>query len=149
MHNRSAVVLGTYSMIGWHGAATPPPCRSAPAPESALVFATFGVTSLSCKRSTLPTICDASLGLSRQPERCNRVGTNNSKPAYRAGGRADARVPKRCDWPLFCCKDAGSHLTLRWRKADSNHRSRSEKSGRSETRTSASCIAQPTRAARK
>jgi hypothetical protein len=27
---------------------------------------------------------------------------------------------------------------------DSNHRSRSEKSGRSETRASASCIAQPT-----
>src|ERR1700726_3491044 len=37
--------------------------------------------------------------------------------------------------------------SLRWRKADSNHRSRSEKSGRSETRASASCIAQPTGAA--
>jgi len=41
----------------------------------------------------------------------------------------------------------GSQLTRRWRKADSNHRSRSEKSGRSETRASASCIAQPTGAA--
>ena len=36
---------------------------------------------------------------------------------------------------------SGSHRTRRWRKADSNHRSRSEKSGRSETRASASCIA--------
>jgi hypothetical protein len=35
----------------------------------------------------------------------------------------------------------------RWRKADSNHRSHLEKSGRSETRASASCIAQPTGAA--
>jgi hypothetical protein len=39
---------------------------------------------------------------------------------------------------------SGSQRTRRWRKADSNHRSRSEKSGRSETRASASCIAQPT-----
>jgi hypothetical protein len=39
--------------------------------------------------------------------------------------------------------------TLCWRKADSNHRSRSEKSGRSETRASVSCIAQPTGAAAK
>jgi len=36
---------------------------------------------------------------------------------------------------------SGSHATPRWRKADSNHQSRSEKSGRSETRASASCIA--------
>ena len=43
----------------------------------------------------------------------------------------------------------GRERTVRWRKADSNHRSRSEKSGRSETRASASCIAQPTGAAAK
>ena len=46
-------------------------------------------------------------------------------------------------------RKSGSHKTPRWMKADSNHRSRSEKSDRSETRASASCIAQPTRAARK
>jgi hypothetical protein len=49
----------------------------------------------------------------------------------------------------FWCRYLRVRLTHRSRKADSNHRSRSEKSGRSETRASASCIAQPTRAARK
>jgi hypothetical protein len=44
-------------------------------------------------------------------------------------------------------RELGSHSTLRWRKADSNHRSRSKQRGRSETRASASCIAQPTGAA--
>ena len=54
--------------------------------------------------------------------------------------RNPAGIPVRCRF-------RSSHETPRWRKPDSNHRSRSEKSGRSETRASASCIAQPTGAA--